>query len=554
MSYNYNYAKMEYLIYFQLGGVKNKWKTFSHNGVLFPPEYTKHDIPIICNGERIILSKDAEELATLYAKYTESEYIKSAVFKKNFWKDWKKTLTNFPQIKSLADCDFSLIFSYLIDQKEKVKGISKQEKILIKEEKDTIEHKYKTAIVDGKEQPVGNFRVEPPGIFIGRGCHPKLGRIKRRIYPEDITINIGKEADIPKIPDIFNKKHNWGKIIHDRTVEWLASWVDNVTNKTKYVWLGTQSNFKADSDIRKFDLARKLKKKIARIRETNYKNMSDGDIIVRQIATALYLVDYLALRVGNEKSEDEADTVGVTSLRVEHIRLEEDDKITLDFLGKDSVRYLRTIVVDPQVYKNIGDFMEDKRSDEDIFNKINSSMLNKYLQSFMPELTAKVFRTYNASCLFQKELKKISKKVQTMNDLDESSKINFLLDGFNKANIRVALLCNHQKQVSKTFDEQLAKINTKIKEAQKQLKKIKKDSKNKERIKKKKDSINKMKAKRDLKIDLKNISLETSKVNYIDPRITISFIKKHNISIDKIFSKNLQNKFWWAFEVEDYKF
>ena len=38
---------------------------------------------------------------------------------------------------------------------------------------------------------VGNFRVEPPGLFRGRGEHPKMGKFKRRIYPRDITINIG---------------------------------------------------------------------------------------------------------------------------------------------------------------------------------------------------------------------------------------------------------------------------------------------------------------------------------------------------------------------------
>jgi len=56
------------------------------------------------------------------------------------------------------------------------------------------------------------------------------------------------------------------------------------------------------------------------------------------------------LRVGNEKGEDEADTVGCCSLRVEHIRFEADSEITLDFLGKDSMRYLNTIKVDKVVY------------------------------------------------------------------------------------------------------------------------------------------------------------------------------------------------------------
>jgi len=46
-------------------------------------------------------------------------------------------------------------------------------------------------------------------------------------------------------------------------------------------------------------------------------------MVEKQLGTATYLIDRLALRVGNEKSEDEADTVGTCSLRVEHIELGE---------------------------------------------------------------------------------------------------------------------------------------------------------------------------------------------------------------------------------------
>ena len=55
----------------------------------------------------------------------------------------------------------------------------------------------------------------------------------------------------------------------------------------------------------------------------------------------------------------------------------------------------------------------------------------------------------------------------------------------------------------------------------------------------------------ELKEELKNLSLGTSKINYIDPRITVGFMKKHNIPMDKIFNKSLQEKFKWAFEVDE---
>ena len=76
------------------------------------------------------------------------------------------------------------------------------------------------------------------------------------------------------------------------------------------------------------------------------------------------------------------------------------------------------------------------------------------------------------------------------------------------------------------------------------------EKKNPEKIAKMENALKKLKAKKVLKVELKNISLGTSKINYIDPRITIAFLKKHDIPVDKIFSKTLQEKFKWAMETE----
>lgn len=528
-----------YLILNQLGGAKKKWNTLEHNGVLFPPEYIKHNIPVLYQGQQIILDQEAEEIATLYAKYIETDYVKNKVFNRNFWKDWRRVLGDHHIIQKLEDVDFRLIYEHLLRIKEE-KKLNPEEK----EKKKQEEEKYKVAMVDGKPQPVGNFRMEPPGIFLGRGCNPKLGRVKRRIYPEDIIINIGKEA---KVPEPLSG-HQWKNVIHDKTVEWLASYKDDITNKIKYVWLGAHSDFKTKSDLAKFDLARKLKRKIKDIRAANEKALSSDDVTTRQIATALYFIDNFALRVGNEKGEDEADTVGVTSLRVEHIDLLDNNKVKLDFLGKDSVRYNRTLQVEPQVYSNLQEFMSNKSKNDQLFDRINPNDVNKYLQGFMKNLTAKVFRTYNASYLFQKELKKITKKYDNYNEAD---KINILLDEFNKANAKVAMLCNHQKNVNKSTNKQLEKIDSMIKTAKQKIKTAQQSSKkNPSRITKMKSTLKKLQAKKLLKMELKNISLGTSKINYIDPRITIAFLKKHQLPVDKIFSKTLQEKFKWAMETD----
>ncbi len=73
--------------------------------------------------------------------------------------------------------------------------------------------------------------------------------------PEDITINIGKDAKIPK-PNVPGK---WKEVVHDNTVTWLANWVENVNGNYKYVFLAAGSSIKGQSDWQKFEKARELK-------------------------------------------------------------------------------------------------------------------------------------------------------------------------------------------------------------------------------------------------------------------------------------------------------
>ena len=147
----------------------------------------------------------------------------------------------------------------------------------------------------------------------------------------------------------------------------------------------------------KYEKARRLKNSIGRIRDNYYKQMNSNDRLDNQIGVCTYLIDRLALRVGNEKGEDEADTVGCCSLRCEHIRFDGDNLITLDFLGKDSMRYLNTIKVEPIVYTLLEKFSQAKKPGDDIFEMVNASRLNEFLKESMEDLSAKVFRTYNAS-------------------------------------------------------------------------------------------------------------------------------------------------------------
>ncbi|CAL5440217.1 unnamed protein product [Camellia sinensis] len=124
------------------------------------------------------------------------------------------------------------------------------------------------------------------------------------------------------------------------------------------------------------------------IRAAYTKDFASKDITRRQIAVAAYLIDKLALRAGNEKGDDEADTVCCCTLKVENVKPMPPNILKFDFLGKDSIRYQNEVEVELPVFKSGSD---------DLFDKLDTKKLNAHLKELMPGLTAKVFRTYNAS-------------------------------------------------------------------------------------------------------------------------------------------------------------
>ncbi len=184
---------------------------------------------------------------------------------------------------------------------------------------------------------------------------------------------------------------------------------------------------------------------------------------MRELGTAMWVIDKLALRVGGEKGEDEADTVGCCSLRVEHLTFNtnsESYEIELEFLGKDSMLYKQNInfalygETGKLVHKNLKNFCKGKRHDEQVFESLTPPVLNKHLNSLMKGLTAKVFRTFNASVTLEQELPRAE-------DLDGLSVQDKVLR-YNAANRQVAILCNHQRSVSKATETMFENLNEKL--------------------------------------------------------------------------------------------
>jgi DNA topoisomerase-1 len=532
----------------------------------------------------------------------------------------------------------------LNEQKIIKKAITDEQRKANKDDRNQVMFRFGYAIVDGHIEKVGNYNMEPPGTFRGRGEHPKMGKLKQRVAPEQVSLNLSQCAAVPRcsVPG-----HAWGDIKHDPRGQWLATWKENINNQSKYMQLAAQSSFKGKSDRSKYNKAALLCSNIEKIRKSYKKDLKSKDQETKQLATAVWVIDRLALRVGGEKDTDEeADTVGCCSLRVEHLEFDpngeggDNREIKLEFLGKDSMLYKQTIDfgaamynenngMGEQVYENFKSFCKKKKPDQEVFDSINPTLLNQHLKTFMDGLSAKVFRTYNASKTLQDELRKHEAGSQWKN-LTATEKVV----EYNNANREVAILCNHQRSVSKAQETALEAIGSKLATLKKQKKELKQMLKklnsgdssglpvrksfeemtedvqkaiekakkmkeaaktNEEKIaatqadekakQKKRDladkkfqkahlwekvptkdqlvkrieawtaKINKMEMDLKHKDDNKEVSLGTSKINYMDPRISVAFCKRNEVPIEKIFSKTLRDKFNWAMAVQpDWEF
>ena len=541
-----------------------KWKTLQHNGILFPPDFESKGIKIKIKGQEASLDLLQEEMIYQWAKKKDTPYAQDKVFQKNFVSDFAKTFNGKYKNLELSDIDFSNPFKLVDKEKDAKELLTKEEKKALaakrKEIREEMKAKYGMAIMDGKKVEVANYMAEPPGIFIGRGEHPMRGKWKPKVSSKDVTLNLGKDAKPPI--------GNWGKVVHDKDSMWMASWTDVLTQKRKYVWLADTAGIKQDRDRAKYDKAKKLASEIDKIKDKIVKDMQNRDPKIRRIATACYLIYRTAMRVGDEKDPEEADTVGATTLRKEHIKLN-DDSIEFDFLGKDSVRWQETVPAighDKQFHDNLKELVSKKKDTDEIFDEITSRHVNVYYSSVVKGLTAKVFRTFLASSV-------VSKYLRENGDVKKSTPPEKLYHA-KLANLEAAVMCNHKRTIPKTFEQTLQKKVDTLKTAEKSkpwktkeiaLKKLestipKSDSqktKKEERMKKPKEQIKKSKQKHKeriekltLQVDLtkktKDHNLGTSLRNYIDPRIFKSWTDDVGAEWEKLYTAALQKKFLWV--------
>lgn len=510
-------------------------KQLLHNGLLIP-KYEALGFEITVKGEKRTLSSAQEEMAVAWVKKLSTDYVKDRVFKKNFFNDFCTALDISPSTPPSA-FQFTQIQTHLNKIKIHKLSLTKGEKKLLaktrKEKREFSKEKYGYAIVDNTRVEIANFTAEPSSIFMGRGQHPLRGKWKKGPGVNDITLNLSPESPRPQ--------GNWSHCEWQPNSMWIAKWCDALQGKTKYVWLSDSSFLKQEREKEKFDAAIRLKKHIRKVRNHIKANLVTADTLRRKIATVCYMIDTLKFRVGDEKDQDETDTVGATTLRPEHISYGLNDTVIFDFLGKDSIHWHLEARLSTQVIQNLKEFSSAAKSA--IFKGVRSDNVSNFLDEVMPGLTAKVFRTYHATQIVAGALR--TAKVTPQDP-------EFLKKHVAKmANLEAAKACNHKKKISKNWRASLVKMKGRLKKLRSQKRQIrarktrKKETKIR-RLQKIDERINKLRLQIKLKEATKEYNLNTSLKSYIDPRTYYRWSESIEYDWHQIYSKSLQRKFHWV--------
>jgi len=446
-----------------------------HNGVVVPESPPPLGLTLVIRGRPVTLTPQQEEMALAWARKHDTPYVQDPVFVQNFMADFSLALGLDEPLRA-DEVDWTPAVRAIEAERAARQGLTPAERkaqaAARKAQRQALRETYGYAIVarGGPDERVelANYVVEPGGIFMGRGQHPLRGRWKPGARQSDITLNLSPDA--PRPPG------QWAEIVWQPESLWVARWPDQLSGKLKYVWLSDTAPIKQEREAQKFDQARELQAHLDTVRARIETDLVDPDPRRRMLATVCYLIDALCLRVGDEKDEDEADTVGATTLRPEHVTLYPDGTAGFAFLGKDSVEWHKTLVLPPAVRQNLEELIRHARPPgpnneranghpsrykPQIFPDISSRDVNAYLSDLLPGLTAKVFRTHHATMVVRDTLEGSGVTA----DAPEYRK----WEAASRANLAAAVLCNHTRKAPASWPQSQRRFQERLERAEERV-------------------------------------------------------------------------------------
>nr|NIR87959.1 hypothetical protein [Candidatus Bathyarchaeota archaeon] len=171
-----------------------------------------------------------------------------------------------------------------------------------------------------------------------------------------------------------------------------------------------------------------------------------------------------------------------------------DGTVTFNFLGKDSVPHIFRVELPDNVIRNLKEFAANARST--LFDGVGSKHVSELLDEVMIGLSAKVFRTCYASEAVQTKLEKASVKLE---DPEYVKKYIATM-----ANLEAAKVCNHRRNIPKTWKSSLEKKKVRLKALKARAKKARvelrqkakeRKERHRERLRKQKERLKAMKEK-----------------------------------------------------------
>ena len=551
-----------------------KWDSIEWIGTLqFPAEYEPKRYQVPGFGP---FEADLEERLYHFAGKLGTDYVKNPIFMKNF-KASIAGLIPAGYEKMQFPSDYMPYLSAIKRQIEEAKAVAKVDAAADRKRRkarnDELKAANGTILFNGEAQALASFAIEPPGILMTRGDDKRLGCWKYRVRPEDVTVNASKGKG-PKPP----AGHKWAAVVENKNAIWMAHYFVKIhgfeEDLPKKVLLHAASVVTKDREQEKYEKARQLILKWDEIQQLIMRSFKSDNRKTRLTAAVTYLVQITGCRIGGEKDLDVvADTVGIATLRKEHVSLS-GNSLTLDFLGKDSVRYVNTIEVCPDAAKIISERLTAIGDKDRVFQGVTSVDASDFLRQVVPDASIKTFRTAYGTKLLCEELQK--------NDLsDKSLTVSQKLQVYDRCNLAVAKKLNHKKTPPKNFDETTESLEDALRMSEEALKdfqrklsgdmkklleqiKIAKetftgehlakclekyDEKKKrlaEKLEEAKERVAQRKAKLEFRKETKEVAINTSRSSYSSPRIAYSWCKDVGVPIDKIYSKAAIGKMSWA--------
>lgn len=450
------------------------------------------------------------------------------------------------------------------DEKERKNAYNREHKEEKKKLNEERKAKYGTVLINGIEEPLASWTLEPEGIFFGRGESPLNGFWKMGTQPEEVRVNTNSKNLPVLIKDEKEEQFAWN-VDWNPDAHFAAQYLIRVgiphadgsfeqkACKYKMIQFASTSSVKKEGQEKKYaagaELGRSYGKILAEVEKQFAEARKSGK--PADTAVAVYMLFEKGIRIGFAEATVN-NTKGLLALEWGKDVKRSGNKIKFDFFGKDSVHDVSFIESD---YADVieATWKAHKKLATD------KGQIKAFVGAIVPTLegifSPKLARTAVAAYTAQKALDEVTSELK----VTKESTLALKKLALDEATMRVARRLNHQRGVNRAaeekrkakfaesetkLDERKAKVAEQIAKKEARVAKLKEKKGNRDKIKLLKEQIANAKTKlkeAEMNLEAKernaNFTGSTAKNSYIDPSIVADWCRKVDMPIEKAYTK-----------------